>query len=123
MGRLQDFLLRHELNPRVMHRLPGRVRLHLPALKRLASFQGDITKAVADFLALPDGIEAVSADTRSGSVLICYQSQAINESEVLERVRSLSRRVRQQWPRLQNLDPSTNRDEILVCLQESDCER
>ncbi len=122
MGRLQDLLLRHELNPRVTHRLPGRVRLHLPALKRLASFQGDVTEVLADYLALPDGIEAVSIDTRSGSVLIGYRAQAIRESAVLERVRSVSDRVRQQWPRLQDLDPLDNRDEILMCLQETDCE-
>lgn len=117
MGPVQDLLLRHELKPRVVHRLPGRVRLHLPALKRLPPLKGDVTTTIEDYLALPDGIEAVSVDTRSGSVLIRYQTSEINESNVLDRVRSLSDRVRKQWSRLKHLDPSENRDEILSCLQ------
>ncbi len=122
MGPIQNLLLRHELKPRVVHRLPGRVRLHLPALKRLPPLNGDVTATIEDYLALPGGIETVSADTRSGSVLIRYQTSDISESEVLQRVQSLSDRVRQQWSRVKHLDPVANRDEILTCLQACNCE-
>lgn len=117
MGRLQDLLLRHELKPRVVHRLPGRLRLHLPALKRLASFNGDVTPTIEEYLILPEGIKSVSVNTRVGSMLICYQGEKLTESKVLEHVQSLSNRVQQMWSQLKHLDPAEDREQILNCLQ------
>ena len=117
MGGLTDLLLRRELHPRIAHRLPGRVRIHLPALKRLASLNGDVTTPIENYLSLPIGVETVSVNTRSGSVLVCYRTGTLSESEVFQRVQSLCTRVRQQWSHLKNLDPAENSDEILRCLQ------
>jgi hypothetical protein len=120
VGRLQDLLLRHELHPRVVHRLPGRLRLHLPALKRLAPLQGDATPWIEDCLALPAGVETVSVNTRTGSILIGYAPETLSESDVLAQVQTLSARVRQNWSRLKHLDPQQDTAQILDCLQGPD---
>ncbi len=117
MGRFKDLLLQHELNPRVVHKLPGRLRLHVPALKRLAPLNGDVTPLIEDFLSLPGGVDTVSVNTRSGSVLIQYQTGDISEAQVLERIQFLGTRVRQQWSQLEDLDPVEDLDTIRSCLQ------
>ena len=121
MGRLQNLLLKHELHPRVAHRLPGRLRLHLPALKRLAPLNGDVTPWLEGLLALPPGVDKVSVNTRTGSVLIHYQPDDIDETGILGHVQTLSAGVRDLWPRLKHLDPQHDADSIRDCLCGLEC--
>ena len=62
MLNLKEALLRRELRPQVVHRLPGRLRLRIPALRRLRHNHVDVTAYLGDCLAWPGGIEAVSVE-------------------------------------------------------------
>lgn len=110
---LMDLLLKRELQARVVHRLPGRLRLHLPALKRLHSTQGDMTAILEEYVSLPEGIESVSVNSHSASLLISYDSEVLSEEDVLARIDLLGSRVRQHWSTLMNLDPNKDQEKIL----------
>jgi len=89
MLNLKQALLRHELRPKVVHRLPGRLRLRIAALRRLQHNDLDVTEYLSEYLALPAGIESVSVDARTGSVLLCYRPDQLLDTDVLAYVDSL----------------------------------
>jgi hypothetical protein len=89
MLNLKEALLRHELRPKVVHRLPGRLRLRIAALRRLREKDLDVTEYLGECLALPDGIDSVSVDARTGSILLCYRPDELLDTDILAYVNSL----------------------------------
>jgi hypothetical protein len=89
MRTLREAILRHELHPKVVHRLPGRLRLRLPAIRRLGDSNTETIRCLEHSLALPSGIESVSLDTRSGSILIGYRPDRLLDSDILGYIESL----------------------------------
>jgi len=86
---LKEAVLRHKLKPKVVHRLPGRLRLRISALKRIKRSEVDGTQYLGECLALSEGLEEVSVDARSGSILIHYRPEVILEADILAYVDSL----------------------------------
>lgn len=89
MFKLKEAILRHELKPKVVHRLPGRLRLRIPALKRIKHSEVDGTQYLGECLALSRGLEEVSVDARTGSILIHYRPDQLLETDILAYVDSL----------------------------------
>ncbi len=89
MFKLKEAIIRHELRPKVVHRLPGRLRLRIAALKRIKRSDVDVSQYLGDCLALLNGLEAVSVDARSGSILIHYRPDLLLETDVTAYVGSL----------------------------------
>ena len=104
MFSLQDLWLQHALKPTIVHRLPGRLRLRIPALKHLKGNDGDVTGSLEQVLTLPQGIREVSVDGRSGSVLIHYKTEHLSESEIMDYMSALGRLIKTHWRHLQGLD-------------------
>ena len=100
---LMEAILRRELRPKVVHRLPGRLRLRIPLLCRLRDSDVDVTAYLEDCLGLPAGIEAVSVDVRSGSILIRYHGDRLLEPDVLGYVESLLHLVAAHRHRIKDL--------------------
>ncbi len=103
MLKLKEAILRHELKPKVAHRLPGRLRLRIPALRRLKDSDVDATAYLQDCLELPAGIEAVSIDARTGSILIRYQADRLLDTDILGYVDSLLGLMVAHWDRIKDL--------------------
>lgn len=93
------------LRPMVVHRLPGRLRLRIPALKRLRREQRDSAMLWRDLLLDPPEIESVDINITTGSMLICYDADAIREVEVLTFLKSVNRFVLRHWERLAATPP------------------
>jgi hypothetical protein len=90
------------LKPRVIHRLPGRLRVHIPALRQVtADFQNIVDVVVTKF-SYPSGIEKVTINYITGNLLIHYNQKFIQENSVLEWISGLSMITGQIWMRLKN---------------------
>jgi hypothetical protein len=72
---------------KVVHDIPGRVRLRLPRLRRDAK---DAT-AIADHLAGLDGMIDVQVRLYTGSVLCRYDAETLSRDAILSAVRDLAR--------------------------------
>lgn len=93
------------LKPRVVHRLPGRLRVHIPALRQITSeFQGIVDALMTKF-SYPSGIEKLSINFITGNILIFYNHNSIGEKSVLFWLNDLSAITGRIWMRFKN---STN---------------
>jgi hypothetical protein len=90
------------LKPRVVHRLPGRLRVHIPALRQVTSDFQNIVDVVVTKFSYPSGIEKVSINYITGNLLIHYNQNTIQESSVLVWLSELSMITGQIWMRLRN---------------------
>lgn len=75
--------------PKVIHRLPGRLRIHIPLLKRLARAHQPTADAVGTLLAAPEEISRVTVSLDSGNALLLFDEQRLAEEEVLDYLRGV----------------------------------
>ena len=74
--------------PRVIHRLPDRLRIHIPLLRRLDREHQGLANAVGTLLAAPDGIDRVTVSLDTGNALLSFDPQQVTEKEILDYLRS-----------------------------------
>ncbi len=107
LKRMEELAFRALLHPRVSHRLPGRLRLQIPLLRRVPEDWGDIVTLFEEVGSAPDGIHELSTDQRSGSLLVAYDPEALQEADVTTYVQSLLDllfRHRRQFARVSRAD-------------------
>ena len=75
--------------PKVVHRLPGRLRVHVPFLQKLPSGHQERADRIAALLSVPDEIESASANLMTGNALIRFDAAKITENELLEYLRGM----------------------------------
>ena len=95
------------LRPRILHQLPGRIRFHLPILKRLPKTHGATAELVARLLSVPEGIAEVSPCLTTGNVLVRFDSNNLTSDHVLKymnTVTQLSMHNRDQLERFETND-------------------
>jgi hypothetical protein len=86
----KDALLAPLLKPTVVHRLPGRLRVHIPLLRRIPENRPQITGLIESLLAAPAEIERVSVCRVTGNVLLCYDAESADEERVLQLLHKLT---------------------------------
>ena len=72
--RIGDYLL----GPKVIHRVPGRLRVSVPAIRHIPSQFNGMANRLMDKVRLPDGVKTVDLNFISGNVLIHYH---VNQTE------------------------------------------
>jgi hypothetical protein len=87
--KLTDALLRLMFRPRVLHSLPGRLRIHLPFLKRVPEERSDIVDGVVELIRVPEAILEVQWSLLTGNALIRYDPEQAGEKEILAFMQSL----------------------------------
>jgi len=90
------------LKPRVVHRLPGRVRVHIPALREISADIQKIVDVLLTKFSFPVGINDVSINYITGNLLIHYDENNIQEKSVLDWLNDLSAITGQIWIRFAN---------------------
>jgi hypothetical protein len=85
------------LRPRVEHSLPGRLRLHIPALKRIPEDQVQAVDLLERLFRVPNGVQAVKFDLRSGSVLIDYDAGVTTEEDIMAFLGGVMALLREHW--------------------------
>ena len=94
------------LRPRVVHRLPGRLRLYIPALRQVDHVQREWAFVLRDVLGSPAEIETVEVNLTTGSVLIRYHADQLTDAELLAFLQTVNRLVLQNWERLAATPPA-----------------
>lgn len=103
--------------PRVVHSLPGRVRLQVPLLKKVGRDHRHWGVLFCTLLKVPEGIEEVQANSVSGTVLLNYDEKKVSEKELLSFITSLSRVFVSQRDDLARL-LKNDTDTIFNCLRD-----
>ncbi len=103
--------------PRVVHSLPGRVRLQVPLLKKVGRDHQHWGDLLCTLLKVPEGIEEVQANSVSGTVLLNYDAKKVSEKEILSFITSLSRVFVSQRDDLARL-LKNDTDTIFNCLRD-----
>jgi hypothetical protein len=80
---VSDSLLRFLAKPRVLHRLPGRLRIHVSLLKKLPRDRSDVVNLITSLIAVPDEIRDAQPDLVTGNLLILYDAERAREEDVL----------------------------------------
>ena len=93
-----------QLRHRVIHRLPGRMRVHVPALREAAEGFRDTVDALLQGFELPKGFRSVEASYATGNLLICYDAKALAERDVLEWLFQIRRIARDILARFTEMD-------------------
>ena len=79
------------LRPQVMHRLPGRLRLRIPALKRLPVNPQGVGEIVGTLIELLPGVHSVDTNVVTGSVLVRYDPNKLGEKAIMNHINGLIR--------------------------------
>ena len=103
MKLLEDIAIWSQLRPKVVHSLPGRLRLRIGLLKKLPDDWLNVAEVLQHAISAPDGIDRVDFDPRTGSLLVRYDSDTYNESDVLGYLHSLLELVRRNRDRLRGI--------------------
>jgi hypothetical protein len=91
------------LRPRVVHRLPGRLRVRIPALKRLARGCRPAELSWRELRLGPHRIPEIAVNLTTGSLLIRYRPEELTEAELLGFLRAVSRLALGHWNRFRGL--------------------
>ncbi len=71
---------------RVLHRLPGRLRIRIPALNLVPASKRGLAEAVVDGLPMPKGVKALEPSFVTGNVVLTYDTKVISEKQVIEHI-------------------------------------
>ena len=80
-----------QMRPRVIHRIPGRLRIHVPALKKVLPEYNDIVDSIFVKSHLPEGIEQTKVNFITGNILVNYDLNETNEKHTLNWVFDLKK--------------------------------
>jgi hypothetical protein len=105
-GALADEFRTWLLRPRIVHRLPGRLRLHIPALKHIDSTHRDWAFLWQDLLRGMIEIQSIEVNLTTGNALIHYHPDQLTEAELLGFLRAANRVVLRHWDRLAATPPA-----------------
>ena len=102
---LKGAILSRMYAPKVRHRLPGRLRLSVPLLKRVPQGREFLATKLEELFLLPAGVKEVKVSFVSGSILVEYDVSVIGEESVLQWVGTLWRLIGEHYDRLEQLTP------------------
>lgn len=90
---LLTLIASRQLEPKVKHSLPGRLRLTIPLIKQGGDgLQAQLEK-ILEKCVLPSGILSLQTSTATASLLIRYQPELLTEQQVLQWVTALKSEV------------------------------
>jgi hypothetical protein len=93
------YLLR-ALRPTVIHRLPGRLRIHIPALKRAEGRRKEWIREWQRLLELPPAVRSVELNFCTGNALVRFDPAEMTEREILGFLQALGRLIVENWEHL-----------------------
>ena len=93
-----------QLRPRVIHHLPGRMRVHVPALRRVAASYRKLVDSLLVGFELPGGICSAQVSYPTGNLLILYDTGRVGEKEVLGWLFAVKEIVGQVLERFADMD-------------------
>lgn len=74
---------------RVVHRLPGRIRIHIPVLENLPEYWWIFLKPSTELIRIRKGINTAEIQPITGSLLIDYDPKEMDEAGILKWLETL----------------------------------
>ena len=109
---LQTLLLKWGLRIKVLHRLPGRLRLEIPALRKVPADKQEFAQELLEQMILPAGITSIEPSFISGSVLLKYDPVAMTERQVLGTIQEVLHAFADHRNELWSIDSGNGRAAI-----------
>jgi len=100
---IKSALLSRVYAPRVKHRLPGRLRMNAPILKKMPPEHEPLFRKLVTLFLLPRGLKDVEVEFITGSILVAYDSEEITEEAVLKWIGTLWRLFSEHFDRLEKI--------------------
>ncbi len=112
---LEEWLISKLQHYRVLHAIPGRIRLQIPLWKQIPKelVLESNTMGLAQFL---PGIRDIRLNSVTGTVLISYDPQCLTEQEILHTLDEMVNLLLQHRKQLTKFRPE-QRDEALAYVQ------
>lgn len=99
------------LRPRILHRIPGRLRIHIPVLRQITGDFQNITYSLLNDFTLPNGILSVNINFITGNILIEYEVNISSEKEILIWLADITKIADKIWSRFSYVK-NGNKDKI-----------
>ncbi len=80
---LIDFIFKQSFKVEVLHTLPGRLRVHVPLLKKISEDFEPTAETIEELLFTVPGIQNVTPNYISGNMLIKYDAKTINTGAII----------------------------------------
>ena len=77
--------------PRVVHSLPGRVRIHFPALEKLSAQWHRYSAPAEELIKIKRGIKNTNIQPVTGNVLITYDADRLAEKDIFKWLESMAK--------------------------------
>ena len=105
MADLLSSIINSIVKPRVVHSLPGRVRIGIPGLQYLQKVEPDAGGIVELLESVFPGVKSISSSFLSGNMLIEYDVTLITEQKLLNGIQSISRTMIKYRAKLADINP------------------
>lgn len=97
---------------KVVHSIPGRLRVYVPAIKNVPE-EWQVEEAdIAPIFSQITGVKSISFSYISGNALIQYDEAVTNEQNVLTDMKRIIKIVGKYRKELENISPDRLKDEI-----------
>jgi hypothetical protein len=87
---IADSVMKHFSRIKVVHHLPGRLRLHIPLLERLDPEWQRYEADLLDLIKIDESLIDVQLSVLTGRVLIRYDHRQIDKDEIMQWLRKLA---------------------------------
>ena len=81
---LKTAFIKWMLRLKVVSHLPGRLKIHVPALAHISKSNRERVEPLVNRLVLPAGVDSVEVNFSTGNLSILYDVEKISEDDVLE---------------------------------------
>lgn len=90
MDTIPAIIKKHLKRMKIVHQLPGRLRLHIPLLEGLSSDWGRYQSDLVDIIKLKEGVVHIELSTITGRVLIVYDPLRTDPTQILQWFKTIS---------------------------------
>lgn len=98
---LRNFMLRVALRPKVVHSLPGRVRIHILALQRIPEEMAEHAAEIVRILTeTHPHVNDIEVNLPTGNILVHYDVEQASEQQVVGFVERVLDVIRAEWAAL-----------------------
>lgn len=104
---ITSLLFSSKVRPKVLHSLPGRVRIHIPIIKKISPYKEFIDAILQSLCAKNDALESISCQISTGNILICYNSQRITEERIVNLLEYIGKFLLKHRKEIENIDVDT----------------
>jgi hypothetical protein len=87
---IEDRVMKHFNRLNIVHYIPGRLRIHIPLLKRLPPEWLSYRPLLTKLIRLEKGLIDVELSIETGRALVHYDPRCIDDKKVLEWLRKLA---------------------------------